>query len=103
MIRKVDHDPYQITEQIYILGDSIMKHVKGYNISSLLENYKVYINDFNGARIRSIKDSKEGLLPDIKYFADILIMMWRMNGPRKNILVLALLFSKLLSHNYRPK
>ena len=52
-----------------------MKHVKGYNISSLLENYKVYINDFNGARIRSMKDSKEGLLPDIKYFADILIMM----------------------------
>ena len=52
-----------------------MKHVKSYNISSLLENYKVYINDFNGARIRSMKDSKEGLLPDIKYFADILIMM----------------------------
>ena len=35
--------------------------------------------------------------------AAILIMILRMNGHRKNIPVLALLFSKLLNHNYRPK
>ena len=35
----------QKTKRVYILEDSIIKHVKGYTISSLLDNCKVYVKD----------------------------------------------------------
>ena len=35
--RKIDHDLKQNTKQVYILGDSNLKHVKGYSISCSLE------------------------------------------------------------------
>ena len=38
------------------MGDSIIKHVKGYTISSLLDNWKVYVKDFPGARARRMQD-----------------------------------------------
>ena len=37
------------------MGDRIIKHVKGYNISSSLENCKVYVKDFPCERVRCIK------------------------------------------------
>ena len=39
-----------------ILGDSIIKYVKGYTISSSLDNCKVYVKDFPGARVRCMQD-----------------------------------------------
>ena len=38
------------------MGDNIIKYIKGYTISSLLDNYKVYVKDFPGARVRCIQD-----------------------------------------------
>ena len=39
-----------------MLGDSILKHVKGYSILSLLNDYNVYLDDFPGARVRCMKN-----------------------------------------------
>ena len=46
----------QKTKRVYILGDSTIKHVKGYTISSLLDNCKVYVKDFPEARVRCMQD-----------------------------------------------
>ena len=45
------NSPKQNTKRVYILGDSIIKHVNGYTISSSLGNCKVYVKDFPGARV----------------------------------------------------
>ena len=50
------NNPIQNTKRVYILGDSIIKHVKGYTISSSLDNCKVYVKDFPGARVRCMQD-----------------------------------------------
>ena len=42
--------------RVYILGDSIIKHIKGYTILSSLGNCKVYVKDFPLARIRCMQD-----------------------------------------------
>ena len=38
------------------MGDSIIKHFKGYTISSSLDNCKVYVKDFRGARVLCMQD-----------------------------------------------
>ena len=43
--------PKQNTKRVYILRDSIIKHIKGYTISSSLDNCKVYVKNFPTARI----------------------------------------------------
>ena len=40
----------------YILGDSIIMHVKGCDISSSHENCKVYVKYFPGATVRCMYD-----------------------------------------------
>ena len=47
MIKKKVYNPKQNTK-----SDSIIKHVKGYIISSSLDNYKVYVKKFPGARVQ---------------------------------------------------
>ena len=37
------NSPKQKTKRVYILGDSIIKYVKGHTISSSLDNCKVYV------------------------------------------------------------
>ena len=39
-------------KRIYIIGDSIVKYVQGYEISKSLENCKTYVKSFSGAKIR---------------------------------------------------
>ena len=34
------------------IGNSILKHVQGYEISKSLENCKTYVKSFSGAKIR---------------------------------------------------
>ena len=46
----------QNTKRVYILGDSIIKYVKGYTISNSLDNCKVYVKYFPGARVRCMQD-----------------------------------------------
>ena len=43
-------------KQIYILGDSIIKHVNGYEIANSVDNCKVYVKGFPGAKIRCMQD-----------------------------------------------
>ena len=43
--------PKQNTKRVYILRDIIIKHIKGYTISSSLDNCKVYVKNFPTARI----------------------------------------------------
>ena len=37
-------------------GDSILKHVQGYEISKSFENCKTYVKSFSGAKIRDMQD-----------------------------------------------
>ena len=41
---------------MFVLGDSIIKHVKNYSLSKSLGNCKVYVKDFPGARVRCMQD-----------------------------------------------
>ena len=59
------NNPKQSVKQVYILGDSIIKHIKGYTISSSLDNCKVYVKDFAGARIRCVQDYVRPTLREI--------------------------------------
>ena len=66
MIRKkeisdktVSNDNYElksVKKKMFILGDSIKKHVKSHGFSKLLDNRKVYVKDFHGARVRCMQD-----------------------------------------------
>ena len=38
------------------IGNSILKHVQGYEISKSLENCKTYLKSFSSAKIRDMKD-----------------------------------------------
>ena len=59
-VRKIDEDPYQTAKQIYRLEDSIIKHVKGYNIVTLLENCS--LKDFSGVRRTFLSQNREKIL-----------------------------------------
>ena len=43
-------------KRIYIIGDSILKHVQWYEISKSLENCKTYVKSFSGTKIRRMQD-----------------------------------------------
>ena len=44
-------------KKIYILGDSMIKHWKGYDISAKLkQRHNIYVRPFTGAKVRSMKD-----------------------------------------------
>ena len=43
-------------KRAYIIGDSILKHVQGYEISKSLENCKTNLKSFSGAKVRVMQD-----------------------------------------------
>ena len=43
-------------KNVVILGDSIVKHVNGWEIAKKLPNCKVYAKSFSGAKVRCMKD-----------------------------------------------
>ena len=43
-------------KRVFILGDSILKHVNGYEITKKLDNCKVYVKRFSGAKIKCLED-----------------------------------------------
>ena len=49
---------------IYIIGDSRLKHVQGYEISKSLKNCKTYVKSFSGAKITDIQDQVKSPLRD---------------------------------------
>ena len=45
-------DPQRVNKKVFIVGDSIVKHVKGYELTQSLENFKVHVKDSLGARVK---------------------------------------------------
>ena len=49
-------------KSVFIVGDSIIKHINGYEISGKLENCKVFVRSCNGATMRCLKDHVKPVL-----------------------------------------
>ena len=47
-----NNESKSVKKKVFILGDSIIKHVKSYCLSKSLDNCKVYVKDFPVARVR---------------------------------------------------
>ena len=45
-----------LSNQIFIMGDSIIKRVRGYELSRKMENCKVYVKSFSGANVMCMED-----------------------------------------------
>ena len=45
-----------VSNQIFIMGDNIIKHVRGYELSHKMENCKVYVKSFSGANVMCMED-----------------------------------------------
>ena len=43
-------------KRTYIIGESILKHVQGYEIFKSLENCRIYVKSFSDAKIRDMQD-----------------------------------------------
>ena len=43
-------------KRVFVVGDSIRKHINGYEISGKLKNCKVFVRPCRGARIRCLED-----------------------------------------------
>ena len=44
-------------KKIYIIGDSMVKHIKGWDLSAKLDHrHNIYVQNFHGAKVRSMKD-----------------------------------------------
>ena len=69
-------------KKVFILGDSIIKHVKSYNISKSVDNCKVYVKDFPGARVRCMHDYVK---PTIRENPDHIILHVGTNDLSTNI------------------
>ena len=42
--------------RIFIMGDSIVKHVRDYKLSRKVENCEVYVKSFSGAKVMCMED-----------------------------------------------
>ena len=49
-------------KRVFIVGDSIIKHIIGYEISGKLENCKVFVRSCHGATIRCLEDHVKPVL-----------------------------------------
>ena len=58
-------------KNVVILGDSIVKHVNGWEIAKKLPNCKVYAKSFSGAKVRCMKDY---LKPSLKQNPDHVVL-----------------------------
>ena len=48
---------YESNKNIYILGDSMVKHVEGWKLKkSIDKNRNVYVRSFSGAKVKCMKD-----------------------------------------------
>ena len=45
-----------VTNRVFIMGDSIVKHIRGYELSQRVENCKVFVKSFSGAKVRCMED-----------------------------------------------
>ena len=45
-----------VTNRVFVMGDSIVKHIRGYELSQRVENCKVFVENFSGAKVRCMED-----------------------------------------------
>ena len=45
-----------VTNRVFIMGDSIVKHIRGYDLSQRVENYKAFVKSFSGAKVRCMEE-----------------------------------------------
>ena len=81
MIRKIKKSK-SVKKKVFILGDSIIKHVKSYSLSKSPDNCKVYVKDFRGARITCTQDY---VRPTIRENPDYIILHVGTNDQTANI------------------
>ena len=56
-----------VSDRIFIMGDSIVKHVRGYELSRKVENCKVYVKSFSGAKAMCMEDCMCMCMDNIKH------------------------------------
>ena len=62
MRRKKDNP---VKKKIFILGDSMIKHTKGWEMSSKIDHkHNIYVRSFSGAKVRSMKDYAKPCVKD---------------------------------------
>ena len=45
-----------VTNWVYIVCDSIVKHIRGYELSQRVENCEIFVESFSGAKVRCMED-----------------------------------------------
>ena len=45
-----------VKNRVFIIGDSIVKHIRGYELSQRVENCKVFVKSFSGTKVRCMED-----------------------------------------------
>ena len=55
-VKESKKTPKNKNKRVFILGDSIVKHINGYDTSRQIENCRVYVKDFPGAKTEFMKD-----------------------------------------------
>ena len=54
-----------VSNQIFLMGDSVVKQVRGYEISRKVKNCKVYLKSFLGAKVMCIEDYVQPTLREL--------------------------------------
>ena len=52
----INNGGHEDKKNVIILGDSVIKHVNGYDIARKLDTCKVFVKHFSGAKVRCLKD-----------------------------------------------
>ena len=52
----VNNGGHEDKKNVIILGDSVIKHVNGYDIARKLDKCKVFVKSVSGAKVRCLKD-----------------------------------------------
>ena len=51
-----------VTNRVFIMSDSIMKQIRGYELSQRVENWKVFVKSFSGTKVGCMEDYKQPAL-----------------------------------------
>ena len=61
---KKPHKEQKKGKSVAILGDSMVKHLNGWEMSKKIKNCKVYVRSFSGAKVQSMDDYKKPSIRD---------------------------------------
>ena len=73
-----------VTNRVYIIGDRIVNRIRGYELSQRVENCKVFVKNFSGAKVRCMEDYIQPTLR--KHLVMLYSMLVQMTWPQNKIL-----------------